>query len=186
MKKTTTTLLALALALIFATAALAGNEYGWTISNSNSDPFSNTGAPTGGVATYYLWFQCSTVEGMAACEFAITSTGISHLATTAVNGYLNAGSTNQLLLAVGGCPPGPVIACNLLVLDAAGGEMCITDSQQNGLRVTVDCQAQPTAFPLNHIGFSSTGGRPSCDFTGFCPSIAIEDNSWGSIKGMYR
>jgi hypothetical protein len=43
---------------------------------------------------------------MAAAEFGIASTGVVHLATSPQNGFLNAGITTDLLLAVGGCPGG--------------------------------------------------------------------------------
>ena len=55
---------------------------------------------------------------MAGAEFAIQTTGpdLTHVATTPMNGVLNAGTTDQLLLAVGGCPTGPFLAATLLMV----------------------------------------------------------------------
>ena len=39
------------------------------------------------------------------------------LALTARTGFLNAGTAESPLLAVGGCPPGPLVAGDILVLD---------------------------------------------------------------------
>lgn len=178
------TTLALLATLVFTGSAL-GNQYGWTISNSNSDPFSNEGTATNGVATLFLWFECSDVEGMAAAEFDLVSSGINHLATTAVNGYLNAGGTTNILLAVGGCPTGPVIAANLLVLDTPG-TMCFGPSANNGLLVTVDCQPQPTAFEATTNGYSSMGANPCAFGNPLCLPDAVETTSFGEIKGLYR
>jgi hypothetical protein len=177
------TILAILTILALSTNAFGQNRYGWTISNSNVDPLSNTGSPLP-FGTYYLWLNCSTVEGMASAEFDIVSTQITHLATIVQNGFLNAGGTANLLLAVGGCPPGPVIAANLLVQDPVGGTMCMAPSALNGLKVTVDCQPLPSPWPIDWIGWSSAG--PVCEKGEQCPPDAVETFSWGAVKGLYH
>ena len=110
--------------MLAASAHADGGPYGWTISTSNTDPYLNTSIGTGGLRTLYLWYSCSTAMpngpgGMASAVFRIESTGPNHLATTPQNGFLNAGSTDDLLLAVGSCPVGPVVAANLHLDDEA-------------------------------------------------------------------
>jgi hypothetical protein len=181
-----TTILAVLSVLVLATSAFGQNRYGWTISNSNADPFSNSGAPLP-FGTYYLWYQCSTVDGISAAEFDIVSLGISHLATIVQNGFLNAGGTANLLLAVGGCPLGPVVAANLLVQDA-GGTMCLAPSAVNGLNVSVDCRPLPDPWPNDWVGFNSAGTPcpDQSDPSELCPPDAVEQTSWGHLKALYR
>ena len=100
--------IALAVVLLFAfsTKSLALHEggYGWTVSKSAVDPLVNSGLPTGGVDTLFLWFFCSD-EGMSAAEMTLESIPPGQvLAFNVMNGYLNAGNATNLLLAVGGCP----------------------------------------------------------------------------------
>src|SRR5262245_55926834 len=128
---------AVALLLAAVRAAHAqGAPYVWTISDSNVDPFVNTDTTTG-FHTVYLWLVCTELNdpdipnGMAAAEFAIVTSpaGVNlHIATNVQNGFLNAGTPTNLLLAVGGCPGGPVVVANLLVITNAPGNMCLGPS----------------------------------------------------------
>jgi hypothetical protein len=97
----------------------------WTISSSDEDPFVNTG-PLSGFPSLYLWFYCADFPipgGIAAAEFDLVGS-IDVLAFTHLNGFLNAGGPRTLLLAVGGCPRGPVVAGSILVNAAtAAGSM---------------------------------------------------------------
>jgi hypothetical protein len=159
------------------------NSYGWTISNSAADPLSNTGTATSTVTNLYLWFYCSGTEGMSAAEFDLEASGITHLATTTVNGFLNAGGTSSLLLAVGGCPDGPVLAANLLVLDAPG-TLCFVPSAANGVRGTVDCdELRPSLWNVDWIGYSSRG--EACRAGVLCDT-GLSAQAWGEVKGRYR
>ncbi|MGH2570851.1 MAG: hypothetical protein ACRDGR_06475 [bacterium] len=161
----------------------ADNRYGWTISNSSTNPLANTGTATSSVTSLYLWFYCSGSEGMAAAEFDIEASGISHLATTTMNGFLNAGGTSNLLLAVGGCPEGPVLAANLLVLDAPG-TLCLVPSAANGVRGTVDCdELRPSLWNVDWIGYSSRGD--ACRVGVLCDS-PLESQAWSQVKSRYR
>jgi len=188
MKRLLTILTAVAL-LALPAASLAdnlpGNPYGWTVSNSSSDPLSNTGAIVG--LTAYLWFYCanppgSLQDGMSAAEFDIATVNGVHLATITQNGYLNAGGTTNLLLAVGGCPGGPVVAANLLIQTlVAPVSVSLVPSAANGNKVVVDCSAAPSAWPMDWIGFNNEGkGNLGCK------EVSVESSSWGTIKGLYR
>lgn len=161
----------------------------WTISASPQDPFANVvSQPTFGVVERYLWLACCQFpfqpEGIAAAELGISSTGTIHLATTPQNGFLNAGTTADLLLAVGGCPCGPVVAATLLVLDQPGA-MCFAPSSVSGVKAAVDCRANPEAWAMHWTGFNNTGGQP-CEKGFGCTLTSLEQMSWGRIKGMYR
>jgi hypothetical protein len=184
--KTRSTIAASLAVLLIATAASGtpcskgdifcyyGSEYGWTISASSTDPFSNTSVATFGVATYYLWLQCSPFpqEGMTAAEFDLVASGPIHLATVVINGFLNAGGTSNLLLAVGGCPGGPVVAAHLLVLDLPGS-FCIAPSA-NGIKGVVDCEPKPSLWPMNWIGLAIQN------------PVSVDETTWGRIKERYR
>jgi len=83
--------------------------YGWKISASSENPDVHFTTATGELETYYLWIYCARLspprqQGMTAAAFAIESLGPIHVATIAQNGFLNAGTTSDLLLAAPGCP----------------------------------------------------------------------------------
>lgn len=173
-----------ALAMLFvAPAAMAQNGYGWTISDSAIDARSNSGVnPAGGVFTYYLWLDCVTADGAAAAEFDLSSTGPNLLATTAINGFLNAGGTTDLLLATP-CATGPVAAATILAITLPG-EICIVPSAANGKNVSVDC-TNFLEWNNDTIGYGETLGAASCA-SALCTVVSVEDSSWGSVKSLYR
>lgn len=181
--------LAFAAVLLLATSASAQFRYGWTISKSNTDPFVNTGAPTGGVDNLYLWLQCTTTDGISAADFVITTTGgFTLLAFNPQAPFLNAGSGSNLLLAAGGCPTGPILAGSFLTLHSTAGTMCFTQGSTYPTPVAVDCASSPEAHECDFIGYDD-GGNPCSHFvsgTVLCGTVSVEDTSWGSIKGLYR
>ena len=184
-------LAALAFALVQTTVASAQEyRYGWTVSKSASDPFANTGEPTGGVDTLYLWYYCSVADGASAADFIVTGTlASSVLAFNVQNSFLNAGNASNLLLAVGGCPPGPLVAGSWLVNHTVPGDLCLGAGGQP-TPVTVDCSANPSAHPIDYIGYADTAFGPPCThYEGgdqICETISVEETSWGTIKGLYR
>jgi hypothetical protein len=166
----------------FASATANAAFYVWTLSKSAVDPLINTGLPTGGIDTLYLWFWCST-EGMASAEMYVNSTPPGQvIAFNVSNGYLNAGSATHLLLAVGGCPSGPVVSGAALILHVAPLAVCL-----EGANVTVDCSANPQAWPHEHKGYVDLS-LPLClsESAALCDYISVEKNSWGTIKSLYR
>jgi len=215
-----------ALAIFAAFAALAAPTssfgqpmpYGWTVSASNTDPLENTGSIVG--LTAYLWFYCanppgSLEPGMSAAEFDLVTVGGIHLATITQNGFLNAGGTTNLLLAVGGCPAGPQVAANLLISAVAPPvRVSIVPSAANGNKVTVDCSVDPSAWPIGWIGFNDPGKADLCNHVDYvcfychpvigcdaylsgqpcpppnncddCPPVSVDRESWGSTKAKYR
>jgi hypothetical protein len=93
-------------------------EFAWSISASNLDPYQTTAA-IGGAQTLYVWFVCSARHleprvGLEAAAFALVGDiTVDSLRTT--NGFLNVGTDTEPLLAVGGCPVGPVVAAEIHV-----------------------------------------------------------------------
>ena len=162
-----------------------GGEFGWTLSASASDPLASTGAPVPGLVNVYLWYYCSNVNGLASAEFDIAGSA-APLSFTAANGFLNAGGAANLLLAVGGCPSGPVLAGNFLVFDAAGMgfSLCPAASQANGLNVSVECVTLEV-YENDFIGYTSDGSPPCTSVENLC-IIAMDGKSWASVKGLYR
>ena len=190
------TILSLIAIVAMPVAVLAEGEaapYEWSISDSNQDPFVNTDTTTG-FHTVYLWFACSRSAndggpgGMAAAEFALVTTppGANlHVASNVVNGYLNAGSATNLLLAVGGCPTGPVVAANLLVIINVPGNMDLAPSSTQ-TKGTVDCAVNPSLWPIDWRGIGFLGLTPHGKGKGGCTPVSVEESTWGSIKGLYR
>jgi hypothetical protein len=162
----------------------AALRYGWTISSSESNAHATKGTPSYGVTTLYLWLECCDPEGMAAAEFDLAGTGISILALTPVNNFLNAGGAATPLLAAGGCPCGPVVAAKLLVVDSAGS-ICFKPSVAMGVLGTVDCDPAPEIWQTDWVGYSNSGQDP-CSQGRLCRSEFVQDKTWTEIKGLYR
>jgi hypothetical protein len=109
---------------------------------------------------------------------------VSVLAFNPANGYLNAGNATRLLLAVGGCPNGFIVAGSWLLLPGVSSwELCLA-----GKGLTVDCQINPVAFEHKSIGFLNGGSSYTCPtmLDDECDGIAVEPTSWGKMKSLYR
>jgi len=184
--------LVLIIALFVAVPVAGAQTYLWTVSNSTTDPFSNSGPIAPGPSMFagnlYLWLACALgAPGMAAAEMDVVElrgggapTGFSPL-----NGYLNAGSATALLLAVGGCPSGFLVAGVFTVGPDAflpDIELCLVNSALNDRNITVACGG--VGYQNNSIGFVKTGG--GCSDTGETCFTSLEPESWGRIKGLYR
>ena len=163
----------------------------WTLSASAVDPFLNTGAPgtPGTLTTLYLWYQCNVTpptpggQGMTAMEADLS--GAAPLAAlTPMNGFLNAGSNpQQLLLVVGGCPNGNVVAGSIPYLNTGAGlNVCLVPSADNGWNLTVDCDGG--GWDNGVIGYSEVGDP--CETTGLCHEDSVENETWGGVKSLYR
>jgi hypothetical protein len=183
MKRVLTIIAAL---LVAAAPSFAANQYGWTISSSPSDPFVNTGPVTGAPLSLYLWLACSDNGGMSAAEFDLqTPPGVFNFGFTVLGSFLNAGGATHLLLAVGGCPTGPVPAGLWNVFNTTPGSYCLVNGPGGGNRGTVDCDpVAPQLWPIGVVGYGA-GGPPSCVEL-LCPIVSVESSSWGSVKSLYR
>jgi hypothetical protein len=189
-------ILTIAFALLVAAApVLAENHYGWKVSASSSDPDVATGnVPTGVPANLYLWYACNggddpTTDGLSAADFGVLATGIFATGFTPANGFLNAGAFPNLLLAVGGCPDAGtagIMAGSIAVFYLGGAGSCCLVNSNNGINVSVDCVSPiPSAWPNTSRGWDAVGW-PACDDVDLCPIVAVEPQSWGSVKSLYR
>ena len=180
MKRFLTIVSALCLCAVMSTNAQAA-IYGWTLSKSSTDPLVQTGSPNAGTDNIYLWFYCSD-EGMSAAEMTLSSVPPGQvLAFNVMNGFLNAGTATNLLLAVGGCPSSTVVAGSILINHFVPVTVCL-----GGANVTVDCSPIPDSWPHDHKGYADLS-LPSClnDTPKLCP-ISVEETSWSTIKSFYR
>jgi hypothetical protein len=175
--------------LALAVNANAQQRYGWTVSGSPTAPCQTTGNfAVGGLATLFLWYTYNSPAGMSAADISVVLNPIGSvnvLAFNTANGFLNAGNANNLLLAVGGCPNGPVNAGSWLALPVMPAwEFCL-----GGNNVTVNCDINPIPFPNDTHGFAN-GGAPTACVNGMddnCqPTTSVESSSWGTIKSLYR
>jgi hypothetical protein len=177
------------LSMVMASGAMAEN-YGWSLSASSTDPAVNTAAPGGpsSIQTVYVWLSCVDPLGAAAAEFALQTTGFAFAAgpATTYNGVLATGSPD-LLLAIP-CATAQTLCLSQGYFDVvgAGGTACLVASAGNSqINVTVDCrQVGAQEWPNAITGFASNGTTPCT--VGLCTTTAVEDASWGSIKGLYR
>lgn len=181
--------LVLAVGLVLASSPARSLEFGWTVSSSLTDPLENTGPPLPGIVTLYLWYYCTnTTEGLAAAEFDMCSDiGSVPLAFVPYNPWLNAGTEARLLIAVGGCPLGPLPVGYFLFFDAGAGiQTYPCPSVATGLNVSVNC-VQLNIYDNDYIGFASNGSPAptNCDYEP-CWRIGVEPSSWGSVKSLYR
>lgn len=197
MKKWLTTLVMTA-AVALPMQAVAGGPgyYWWTLSFSDTDPNVQVGNEGVGITNIHLWYVegCNSVPtegaGMSAAEFgAKAKDGWTIIAFNTANGFLNAGTPTDLLLAVGGCPTATTRAGTFLVT-GTGGKMGLANTTNPA--GVVDCAASPALWPWpTNVRFtgckSTTNAGASQDHGASCGGIvSVESTSWGSIKSLYR
>jgi hypothetical protein len=178
--------------LLCAASALAnpiGLDFGWTISDSPTDPFSNTG--TTNATLLYLHVQCATLGVIESAEFDLEFlNGQGEIMQFVPNApFVNAGGPSNLLLSVPGCPEPPLLVGEIHCAFYGPDELCIVPSATNGFNWTFTCDGM--AIENLTVGYSATGGPPSCDEqlgSGIlCYEIvSVEQGSWGQIRSLYR
>ena len=66
------------------------------------------------------------------------------------------------------------------------GSLCVVNSN-NGIRVTVDCASPtPAAWSLHAIGWDALTAPACADPVPLCGPVAVEPQSWGQVKSLYR
>ena len=134
----------------------------------------------------------SALEGMSAADFGLYPYGDWQIVgINPQNGFLNAGSGNNLLLAVGGCPTGPIIAANLSVVGTVGGVRLGIGTPLPPTAATVDCTLAPVAWSwpqyMRFVGFKTDGSPATLqDHGNGCTTDPVDESSWGTIKSLYR
>ena len=173
-----------AVLLLAGTQSRAGYEF--SISASDADPGVHTGAPSGGYRHLYLWLVC-TDEGLAAFEAGVAST-LEIAGFTPLNGVLNAGSGDDILLAVPGCPTGSLVLGRWTVWDD-GGTFCLGESS-TGVIGGVDCDPVDPELHDDVVltGFSSSGSNPCAVGSDGCvgDGFSQEESGGGSIGSEWE
>jgi hypothetical protein len=183
----------LVVAMLAVAPAAMAQTFGWTVSNSTSNPLANSGpigaGPNMFAGNLYLWLYCnnSGATGMAAAEMDVVELAGAGAPSgfNGLNGFLNAGDATHLLLAVGGCPSGPVLAGQFAVGPDAfipNIHICLIPSAANNRNITVACGG--LGFNNDVVGFQKTG--PASCVSVLCPVVSVESSTWGQIKGLYR
>jgi hypothetical protein len=149
--------------------------FAWTISSSPVDPNQNTATPTFGLQVVYLW-MCRSGLGIPPCTggllsaqfgFIATVGGPTVLAVIPANGFLNSGSATCLQLSAAGCPTGPILAAQILILSQPGNicfTACNEQDPSNPLQGGVGCD-DPGFFPMAWTGLDLGAGPCSQGFT---------------------
>jgi hypothetical protein len=124
---------------------------------------------------------------MSTAEFGLVSDNPANVilgfTPNAAGGWLNAGSATNLLLAVSGCPCGPVLAGTILTLVNQPGSLCIGGTC--GAEATFDCSPPPLPHGMDWVGLDFGAGI--CARGGLCSiGTPLEVESWGKVKAMYR
>jgi hypothetical protein len=174
--------------------AAQGNPVNWTISNSATDPLSNSGpiapGPNMWTGNLYLWSFCmEDAAGLQTAEFDVVETqgGGLPVAFNPMNGVLNAGTTTSLLLAVGACPRGPVLAGSFVVgADSLlpDIELCLAPSTSTGQNISRTCDF--TTYTNGWVGFRKAAAPcGGIDTHCWLPPVAAPDVA-GDAGGLVR
>jgi hypothetical protein len=110
--------------LLFATAPAIGDpQYGWMVSKSSTEPCVNSGTfSPGGIIELFLWYAYNTTEGITASAMTATVDppgALNLLGFNVAGGIINAGTTTDLLLAMGGCPNAPFVVGKWIAVASA-------------------------------------------------------------------
>lgn len=183
-------------ALVGFASSAAAQSFGWTISNSESSPYSNTGSiddgPTPDTGRLYLWYSCTThIGGLAAAEFDVVEKNGGPVPTGFVprNGFLNGGGPTALQLVAGQCLMTDAVLAGEFLLPADASipeiELCIVPSELNGRDVSVTCDS--SIYENDNIGFAKPG-QPcsSIPSSTLCPTYTVNAETWGEVKSLYR
>jgi hypothetical protein len=193
MKRLITILSVIAVLAIPAGSFAQASPYAWTISASLGSPYVNT-LGAAGIQHAYLWLACCQLpagipQGGSAAEFRLVATApnlILGSSPVVGSGFLNAGTLDDLLLAMGGCPCGPIAGMDLTLFIQGPGTISLAPSNRTPPRkVTVDCRAAPTTWPIDWIGLGIMGMAPPGKGLP-CQFVSVEESTWGQIKGLYR
>lgn len=183
--------------LLAAPALAEPAEFAWTISNSTTDPLSNSGpVPPGRTfeGNLYLWLYCSTQAGVVEAEFDVVSTdGDPIVEFNAMNGFQASWQgffpdRMPVRISSSDCPRAPVLAGAFVVGENFGVgdiELCIEPSLEHGRNATIECRTG-VVHPNVSRGFSKFGAS-SCWTQLACQApLETAGGTWGRVKAAYR
>lgn len=189
--------LALALPILFAAgtrpASAQDRYYVWLISDSPTDPLSNFGDPNDFTHILYLWFWCTTEDGLLLTEADLTyPPGYTVLDFSPMNGFVNVGSPTELLLGSFTCRTGPLVVGSWFAIGQGTGTFCLGPSAARGVIASTHCeQAPPYNYPIRLVGYEVGLPEPSCydeiaASLSCTSSVRTDKASWGRLKSLYR
>ena len=175
------------------------HNYGWTLSDSSTDPFSVEGAASADTLTLYLWLYCAKpgTGGVATAKFGFyTSGALQYAQFTPEPGVVNSATGSTVFdLALPGCPTGAFLVGELrlsVVEDVYF--VCLEPHEPVGDFVTVGCtltDPEGNAF----LGYNAGGPKgcsndPDFFFGGIfgepCePTTSVSSSTWGTVKASY-
>jgi uncharacterized repeat protein (TIGR01451 family) len=162
-------ILSAAVTLLAPVSGRCVNLYGWTISESNTDPYVNSGSGFIGSRTVYLWYVCNSSEGLSGAEFNLAASGFSFAGFTPTPAFTNGGTGASLRLTSNvSCATGPMLAGSIQLssLVFLSGQICIVPNSGSGENVSYDC-AFGRHWPNQTIGYSAGSAlgcvEPLCD-----------------------
>jgi hypothetical protein len=140
--------------------AQINSPFALTISSSAVDPFVNSGAIAGGLATHYLWLSCPLGLPIQTAQFDLASSnpGKVIVAFTPSPPFTNAGTATALDLSLPGCPLGPVLVGTITSLQFVPGSYCLAPSSITGVASGVDCDLNAEWDIDEWLGFDFGGG----------------------------
>jgi hypothetical protein len=159
-------------------------RFGWTLSESPTDPRVHIGDPTHEDPFIYLWYYCSAPagEGLVGADFQFNVDGGIFLDAVPMNGFLLNRVGPRVTLTSATCQMPPVLAARLNVRDYPTMSVCLDECTP---RSSTDCVG--TKYGIYFVGHS-TWPRIPCQSPTLCSDLpqSVEETSWGAIKGYYR
>ncbi len=173
-------------------------QYAASLSASPEDPGVGHVASVPEEFSVYLWMTCGIGEGLQGANIleAIIETDYAVIAFEPMNGWLNGGDFQTLLMVRAGCQLPPALVGRLTLGNPNGlssGEVC--------LRSGPDFPAPPPSFwvadccdwwqfPTGDLagvsGFAVGNAIPCFDDLGCTGPTAVDPETWGRLKARYR
>lgn len=163
------------------------SPYHWSISTSSTDPQANTGIPTGGPESVYLWLcrvgdvgvpPCVLVDGVSSAQFGLLASGDVVIEDVIpFEGISNLGSTTRPLFVLPDCS-GPTLVAKISILSLPGGICLVPCGDADGAPVkgVEDC-AEPGVFrSIDWTGLDLGSGPCGKGYLGCFGHI----DSWGA------
>ncbi len=151
-------------------ASFEPSAFSATLSLSDTDPYTHTGAAIG-LGNVHLWVTCGTTEHGLRSVRLNAAGSLEPLAFLPAPGVAASG-TGSVLASIDGCPDGPVRLGSFLVNSPGEGSLCLdVTGALPGLTIT-DCEGTVYSWPEN-VGFVGvhTGGGAPCGGGSGCEAI---------------
>ena len=181
------------LTLLIACAAFAGGNPG-VATYIDFDPPNRLHYVTPALYTAVVAYICfgDLPMGLAGCSFRVTDVGVECPGvfapdpgfTNLLPGDLAIGNyLTGITLASTECMPGPDVCVAYVSLFYLGGECCVEVLDHPDYpRWVLDCN-DPAQVDFYGI---LAGGGGAVNTASPCPTVPVEESTWGSVKALYR